>query len=160
LNQVRGLSLLISAQETLITLSRSQIQFRSYQKWNKKNKHAKKEEQEQFLEEEKKVVLMNYDYNKLLYWNNFLSTCRKNILTAEKTKRIDDDFLVTENLNGEDIFRLTDNFWEMLGDLQESYAEIHLLMLVNKVISSGVEEDEELTYKEQEQLFIERTRDA
>jgi hypothetical protein len=48
----------------------------------------------------------------------------------------------------------------MLEDLQESYSAIHLLLLVNKVISSGVEQDEELTYKEQEQLFISRVKDA
>jgi hypothetical protein len=48
----------------------------------------------------------------------------------------------------------------MLKDLQTSFSEIHLLMMVNKVISSGVEQDEEVTYQEQEKLFIERVREA
>lgn len=160
LNQIRGLSLLVSAQETLITLSRSQIEYRSYQKWGKKNKDSSEEEKEPFFEEGIPPEQMKYDYGKLMYWNRFLQECRQSIINAEKTKRIDDDFLIVENVNGENVFRLTDNFWDMLEDLQESFSAIHLLMLINKVISSGVEEDEEITYKEQEKLFIERVLDA
>jgi len=160
LNQVRGLSLLISAQETLITLSRSQIEYRSRQKWLKKNKDLEEKEQEQFLEKEIPVENMKYDYSKLMFWNDFLIECRQAILKAEKTTQKEDDFMVVEQINGEEIARLTENFWDMLKDLQTSFSEIHLLMMINKVISSGVEQDEELTYQEQEKLFIERVREA
>lgn len=160
LNQVRGLSLLISAQETLITLSRSQIEYRSRQKWLKKNKDLEEKEQEQFLEKEIPVENMKYDYSKLMFWNDFLIECRQAILKAEKTTQKEDDFMIVEQINGEEVARLTDNFWDMLKDLQTSFSEIHLLMMINKVISSGVEQDEELTYQEQEKLFIERVREA
>lgn len=160
LNQVRGLSLLISAQETLITLSRSQIEYRSMQKWMKKNKDLEEDKKEQFVEKDIPVENMKYDYSKLLFWNDFLINCRQAILDADKTQRKEDDFMLMEIINGEEVARLTENFWEMLKDLQISFSEIHLLMMVNKVISSGVEQDEELTYKEQEALFIERVREA
>lgn len=160
LNQVRGLSLLISAQETLITLARSQIEYRSKQKWLKKNKDLDEDKQEQFLEKEIPVENMKYDYSKLMFWNDFLIECRQAILNAEKTTQKEDDFMIVEQINGEEIARLTDNFWDMLKDLQTSFSEIHLLMMINKVISSGVEQDEELTYQEQEKLFIERVREA
>jgi len=159
LNQVRGLSLLISSQETLITLSRAQIEFRSKVKWEKNNKNKKEKEKEPFIED-CDVDWMKYDYSKLLYWSAFLKFCRREILTAEKTKKTSDDFLIIEQREGEDVFRLTENFWEMLETLETSFSKIQMLMLVNKVISSGVEEDEELTYKEQELMFIERVRDA
>jgi hypothetical protein len=143
LNQVRGLSLLISAQETLITLARSQIEYRSRQKWLKKNKDLEEKKQEQFLEKEIPVENMKYDYSKLMFWNDFLIECRQAILNAEKTTQKEDDFMVVEQINGEEVARLTDNFWDMLKDLQTSFSEIHLLMMINKVISSGVEQDEE-----------------
>lgn len=160
LNQVRGLSLLISAQETLITLARSQIEYRSRQKWLKKNKDLAEDKQELFVEKDTPVENMKYDYSKLMFWNDFLIECRQAILTAEKTYQREDDFMYIEQINGEEVARLTDNFWDMLKDLQTSFSEIHLLMMVNKVISSGVEQDEELTYQEQEKLFIERVREA
>jgi hypothetical protein len=160
INQVRGLSLTISTLETLITLSMSQIEFRSKQKWEKENKNLAESEKKVFFERDMPVGEMKYDYSKLMYWNRFLQSCRRSILHAEKTKLKQDDFMIIENVNGEDIFRLSNNFWDMLEDLQAAFAEIHLLMLINKVISSGVEQDEELTYKEQEQLFIERVREA
>jgi len=160
LNQVRGLSLLISAQETLITLSRSQIEYRSMQKWMKKNKDLEEDKKEQFVEKDIPVENMKYDYSKLLFWNDFLINCRQAILDADKTQKKEDDFMLVEIINGEEVARLTENFWEMLKDLQISFSEIHLLMMINKVISSGVEQDEELTYQEQEKLFIERVREA
>ena len=96
-----------------------------------------------------------------MFWNDFLIECRQAILNAEKTTQKEDDFMDRlEQINGEEIARLTDNFWDMLKDLQTSFSEIHLLMMINKVISSGVEQDEELTYQEQEKLFIERVREA
>ena len=156
LNQIRGLSLLISTQETAITFSRAQIEYRSKSKWAKNNKGKEDLEKDSFDELNKELSDMKYDFNKLLYWSNFLKNCRKSILIAEKTKRLDDDFMTKKETNEGEIFELTDNFWEMLEDLEACFSAIHLLMYINKVISSGIEEDEELTYKEQEEAFIKR----
>jgi|GEM_PF-1053189 len=161
LNQIRGLSMLISAQETLITLSSSQIGYRSWQKYQKDNKEIEdRTKWTDYKETGKKVEDMIYDINRLNYWDCFLKQCRSYLIIAEETKEINDDFIIEQIVDGEIAMKLTKNFWDMLEDLQKSYSEIHLLMLVNKIISSGVEQDEELSYKETEQLFIERVRDA
>jgi len=48
----------------------------------------------------------------------------------------------------------------MLDDLEESYEQIYLLMLTNKIVSAGIEEDEELSYKEKEEEAIKRVVEA
>jgi hypothetical protein len=48
----------------------------------------------------------------------------------------------------------------MLDDLEQSYEQIYLLMLTNKIVSSGIEEDEELSYKEKEEEAIKRVVEA
>jgi len=45
-------------------------------------------------------------------------------------------------------------------ELDDSYEDIHLLMLTNKIISAGIEENEELTYKEKEEEMKRRIVDA
>ncbi len=160
LNQVRGLSSFISTQETLITLSRSQIEFRSKNEWIKNNNGKKDSEKNSFNELDIDLLNMEYDVNKLLYWSNFLKNCRKSMLTAEKTKRLDDDFILKKETSEGEVFELTDNFWEMLEDLEICFSAIRLLMFINKVTASGIEVDEELTYKEQEELFIQRVMEA
>jgi hypothetical protein len=40
--------------------------------------------------------------------------------------------------------------------LESSYEQIYLLMLTNKIVSAGIEEDEEMTYKEKEQEAVRR----
>ena len=48
----------------------------------------------------------------------------------------------------------------MLDELENSYEQIYLLMLTNKIVSAGVEEDDEMTYKEKEQEAIRRAVEA
>jgi len=48
----------------------------------------------------------------------------------------------------------------MLDDLESSYEQIYLLMLTNKIVSAGIEESEELSYKEQEDELIRRVVEA
>ena len=55
---------------------------------------------------------------------------------------------------------LTKNFYEMLEDLEASYEQIYLLMLTNKIVSAGIEDDEEMTYKEKEEEAIRRVVEA
>ncbi len=153
INQVRGLNLIISAQREMITISRPIIFFKSMQKWKKDYKTEKKEEIPPFEKEDN-------DYNQLMYWLDFLKDCEDAIIKAERTKRLDDDFLWVKQTNDGDINELTTNFYEMVDDLESSYEQIYLLMLTNKIVSAGIEEDEEMTYKEKEKEAIRRVVEA
>lgn len=153
MNQVRALNLIIAAQREMITISRPIIYFRSVQKWKK----SYKEEEEQ---KENPFDKFDCDYTKLIEWLNFLKNCRDAILEAERTKRLDDDFILEKRTSEGQILELTTNFYEMVDDLEASYEQIYLLMLVNKIVSAGIEEDEERTYKEKEEEAIRRVVDA
>lgn len=154
LNQVRALNLIISAQREMINISRPVIYFRSLQGWKKKYKQEEEQEKNPFEEDDN-------DYNKLIEWRNFLKFCLERIAIAEKTPSKEDDFLIERiSSTGEEIFELTSNFYDMLDDLEDSYEQIYLLMLTNKIVSAGIEEDEEMTYKEKEQEAIRRVKEA
>lgn len=153
LNQVKALNLIISAQREMVTISRPIIWFRSTQKWKKKYKEEKEQEENPFEKEQN-------DYNKLMEWLGFLRECENAILVAERTKRKDDDFLVIKQKTDGDVNELTPNFYDMVDDLESSYEQIYLLMLTNKIVSAGIEEDEEMTYKEKEQEAIRRVVEA
>ena len=153
INQVRGLNLIISAQREMITISRPIIFFKSMQKWKKDYKTETKEEIPPFEQEDN-------DYNQLMYWLDFLKDFEDAIIKAERTKRLDDDFLWVKQTNDGDINELTTNFYEMVDDLESSYEQIYLLMLTNKIVSAGIEEDEEMTYKEKEKEAIRRVVEA
>ncbi len=141
LNQVKALSLIISAQREMITASRPIIYFRSTKKWERQNRD---------IEEDKKIPFEKdeNDYNKMLEWLDFLKRCEEDLLKAEKTRRLDDDFLVKKSTAEGEVYELTTNFREMLEDLEHSYEQIYLLMLINKIVSAGIEEDEYQTHQE------------
>jgi len=153
MNQVRALNLIIASQREMITASRSLVFFRATKKWGKEFKTDEDKEQNPFKKNKN-------DYNTILDWLEFLKGCEKAILEAEKTKRKDDDFIIKRNNEEGEIYELTPNFREMLDDLEESYEQIYLLMLTNKIVSSGIEEDEEMDYKEKETEAINRVVDA
>ena len=153
MNQVRGLNLVLAAQREMITASRSILFFRSTKKWEKKYKEEEEREKNTFKEHDN-------DYNKMLEWLEFLKICEKAIIEAQKTKRIDDDFLIVRKTEDGETYELTSNFRDMLDDLEESYEQIYLLMLTNKIVSAGIEEDEELSYKEKEEEAIKRVVEA
>jgi len=153
MNQVRALNLIIASQREMITASRSLVFFRATKKWGKEFKTDEDKEQNPFEKNKN-------DYNTILDWLEFLKGCEKAILEAEKTKRKDDDFIIKRNNEEGEIYELTPNFREMLDDLEESYEQIYLLMLTNKIVSSGIEEDEEMDYKEKETEAINRVVDA
>lgn len=153
INQVRALNLIISAQREMITISRPIIYFRSIQKWKKDNKTDEDKEKNKFENHKN-------DYNDMLVWLGFLKECENSILQAEKSRTIDDDFMVTRQRQEGDVNELTKNFYEMVEDLEASYEQIYLLMLTNKIVSAGIEEDEEMTYKEKEEEAIKRVVEA
>jgi len=89
MNQARALNLIISAQREMVTASRPIVYFTALQKWKKKNKSDDDIKNNPFEKEDN-------DYNKLINWNEFLKSCEKEIINAEKTKSYDDDFIVTK----------------------------------------------------------------
>lgn len=153
INQVRGLNLIISAQREMITISRPIVFFRATQNWKKQYKEKKDQEKNPFEKHDN-------DYNKIKEWLAFLGGCAGAIIKAEKTKSLDDDFLLRKQNDEGEFYELTNNFYEMVEDLESSYEQIYLLMLTNKIVSAGIEEDEEMTYKEKEAEAIKRVVEA
>ena len=154
LNQARALNLIVAAQKEMITISRPIIFYRATQLWKKKNREDEDKKKNPFEKEDN-------DYNKLVgKWRNFLTFCEQAILEADRTKSLDDDFLITKQTNDGDVNELTENFYEMVEDLEDSYEQIYLLMLINKIVSAGIEEDEESTYKEKEAEMVRRVVEA
>jgi len=159
-NQVKALNLIISAQREMITLSRPVIYFRSLQKWKKV--HISN------VNHEKEILILKpfedfeSDYKKLREWLDLLRACEQDILLAERTKSLKDDYIIEKQdaLDGSVKQQLTGNFYEMLDELESSYEQIYLLMLTNKIVSAGIEEDEELTYQQKEKEAIQRVLDA
>lgn len=153
LNQVRALNLIISAQREMITISRPIIFFRSQFKWKKSYKDEEEQKKNPF-------DTFDCDYKSMLEYLDFLKFCSQQIVTAEKTRNKNDDFLVSKQGEDGEVYELTPNFYDMLEDLEETYEKVYLLMLTNKIVSAGIEEDEELTYKEQENEAISRIVEA
>ena len=158
-NRVRALNLIIAAQREMISISRPIIFFRSKKEFEKKKKLN--EDKEGNKKEELNFETFECDYNTLIgEYLELLKACEQDIILAEKTKDIDDDFIREEqDYNGKKI-RLTENFYEMLEELEGSYEKIYLMMLTNKIVSAGIEEDEELEYKEKEAEAIRRIVEA
>jgi hypothetical protein len=154
MNQARALNLIISAQREMITISRPNIIHTSTKKYEKKYKDDKEKEEHKFEDEDN-------DYNNLIKWLDFLRYCESVILKAERSKALEDDFMVTkQNSMGDSVNELTENFYDMLNDLESSYEQIYLLMLINKIVSAGIEDDDELTYKQKEEEAIKRVVEA
>jgi len=155
MNQVRALNLIISAQREMITISRPIIFYTATLKWKKKHKKDEDRIKNPF------DVEIN-DYSEMRKWLDFLKQCGDDLIQADKTKTLDDDFMITKvhGNTGEEFNELTLNFYDMLDDLESSYEQIYLLMLTNKIVSAGVEEDEELTYKEKEKEMVRRVEEA
>lgn len=153
INQVRALSLIIAAQREMITASRPMIWWRSSQAWKKKYKEEEEQRKNPF-------ETFECDYKKLMEWLQFLKFCEQEIINAEKSKTIDDDFLHIKQTSDGEVYDITPNFRDMLEELESSYEQIYLLMLTNKIVSAGIEEDEEMTYKDQESMFLERFKEA
>ena len=153
MNQVKALALIISSQREMITISRPIIFNNCEKQWKKQDKNDNKKE----------IAFKEFkcDYNELLTWLEFLKFCLKKIEEADRTRTKEDDFIKeTNSLSGEKELILTNNFWDMLEDLEQSYEQIYLYMIRHKIVSSGIEEDDELTYKEKEQEAIRRILEA
>jgi hypothetical protein len=153
MNQVRGLNLMILTLKQMITISRSLIYDNSRQYWLKRNKSPEEQEKNPFEKFET-------DYKELMEWLDVLKRCQMEIINAEKTKTLEDDFILTKHGEDGEYMELTGNFYEMRDDLDSIYSKVYLLMMRNKIVSSGKEEDEELTDKQKEEEMMKRIVEA
>jgi len=154
INQVKALNLIIAAQREMVTVSRPIIYFRSMQKWKKSQRNVKEGKEVKFEDH-------GNDYNDMIGLLDILKACEKDIIEADRTKMLEDDFILEKtDSQGETKFELTNNFFDMLDELETSYEKIYLSMLINKIVSAGIEEDEELSYKEKEEEFLNRVVNA
>lgn len=152
-NQVRALNLIISAQKEMINVSRPIVFWRASKLWERAFKEDEDRVKNPFDKHEN-------DYSKIMDWSKFLRSLQEAIITADRTPELEDDFLIEKDINGQKENQLTENFFDMLEDLESSYEQIYLLMLINKIVSAGIEEDEELSYKEQEVEAVRRITEA
>lgn len=146
----KGLNEMISGQQCIATNIKAIVKNNSDAQWRKKNKSNEDKEKNKFDDE-------NNDYNELVAILEFLDNCEQKIIKARKTKMPEDDFIVrAQDNNGAFTLELTNNFFKMMKELEESYEETYSIMLRNKIVSSGFTVDEELEDKQKEEEAMRR----
>lgn len=153
LNRVKSLHLIISCQKDMIHIARPAVRWNTLKIWEKK---YKKDEERQKYPFEKEVN----DYNKLIDTKRLLEFFDSEIMKAEKSATKEDDFMISEQgIDGMES-ELTQNFYEMFGELEDTYEEVYIILIKHKIVSAGISEDEEFTYKEQEKEMVRRVVEA
>lgn len=138
----KGINDMISLEQTIAGDARDTVNENEENTWRKKYKLEEEQSKHPFNEEDN-------DYNELMAILAFLDECEQKVITARKTKKLDDDFIwEKEDHNGEIILELTPNFFNMLKDLCDSKEEIKKILHHHKIISSGTNFDENLSYDE------------
>lgn len=138
----KGLNEMIPAQQSIITNNRAIVKANSLEKWGKKNKTEEERLKNKFEDEDN-------EYNEFMAISFFLDDCEQKIITARMTKTFKDDFVWEEtNREGEKILKLTQNFFKMMKNLENSYEAIYTILISNKIVSSGIPADEEVSDKE------------
>lgn len=141
----KGLNEIISAQQCIITNANPIVQENNKFAWNKKYKSDEDRLENKFEKEDN-------DYNELSAIIIFLDECEQKIIIARRTKSFKDDFVLEKDDNvGEVIFELSEHFFKMMKDLEESYESIYSILIKNKIVSSGISLSEEATDKEVEE---------
>lgn len=154
-NQTTSLREMISSQILIIDLAaRPTIERDCRVSYNKKYKTDDERKENPFEKEEN-------DFKKLMKWRDFLSDCLQALRDADATPSLEDDFKrIKTNSEGEEEQYLTNNFYEMRDDLAYTYQEIYGLLIDHEIVARKGQEDEDITYKEQEELFLERFKEA
>lgn len=153
LNRVKALHLIISCQKDMIQIARPTVRWNTLKVWEKKYKEDDEQKDNLFEKEDN-------DYNKLINLKKLLNFFDSEIMKAEKSTTKDDDFLVSEQGDDGKDSELTENFYEMFSELEDTYEEVYIILIKHKIVSAGISEDEELTYKEQEQEMVRRVVEA
>lgn len=156
-NRLRALNLIIAAQREMICISSPIVEVRSEKEFEK---HIRKTQQRKKGQEEADSIKFKdfkCDYNKMMNEHKeMLKACEKDIIGAERSRTLKDDFIREEEEWSGKRVRLTGNFYDMLEELEDSYKNIYKIMITNKIVSAGAEEDEELDYKQKEEEAIKR----
>lgn len=154
-NQAASLREMISSQILIIDLAaRPTIERNCRVSYNKKYKTDEEKKDNPFEKQEN-------DFKELMRWRDFLSDCIQALIDADLTPSHDDDFKrIKINSEGEEEKYLTNNFYDMRDDLASSYQEIYGLLIDHEIVAKKGQEDEDVTYKEQEELFLERFKEA
>lgn len=149
-SRFKGINEVISSQQCMVTNIKPIVKNNSEVQWRKKNKSDEEKLKNEFGDEDN-------DYNELVAILRFLDICEQKIIKARKTKMPEDDFIVKrQEHNGDIVLELTNNFFEMMKELEESYEVTYGIMLRNKIVSSGVSTDEEMEDKQKEEEAMRR----
>jgi hypothetical protein len=145
---------MISAQREMINISRPIIRFACYKKWEKEqNKKEKVEDRIEFDDEDN-------DYNRMMLNKMVLEEAELDMVGAEQSRIVADDYIVEKLGNEGKTLVLTPKYYEMLSGLEDTYENLYFLMVKYKIASTGLEEDELKSYKEQEEEAIRRVVEA
>ncbi len=153
LNRVKGLHRIISYQKDMIQIARPTVRYKSLKDWEKKYKKEEEKEENPFEK-------VDNDYNKLMELRRLLDFFDSEIMRAEKSATKDDDFLI--EMQGSDGMEseLTQNFYEMFNELEDTYETVYIILIKHKIVSAGISEDEEMDYKEKETEAVRRLVEA
>ena len=134
----------ISSQQCMVTNIKPIVGHNSRNKWGKSKSDDNKKEKP-FEDEDN-------DYNELNGILVFLDHCEQKIIKARQTRKFSDDFVVErQDDSGNTVLELTENFFSMIKELEVSYEVSYGIMLMNKIVSSGITFDEELEDKQKEE---------
>lgn len=103
--KVRSLPRIISSQVEMITLSRA------------------------IVKETSKDNPRPNDYDNLIEILNFLKYAEKQIIIAEQTKSLKDDFIIKRERYDGQVSELTENFYDMMDALETSFEMIYQILL-------------------------------
>lgn len=141
----KGLNDMIPAQQSIITNNRAIVKANSLDKWSRSNKTPEEKLENKFEEDDN-------DYNEIVAISIFLDECEQRIIKARISKTFEDDFVWEKDDGvGEITFELTPHFFTIMKELESSYESIYTVLITNKIVSSGITHDEEITDKEIEE---------
>ena len=153
LNRVKGLHRIISYQKDMIQIARPTVRYKSFKDWEKKYRKDEEKVENPFEK-------IDNDYNKLMEMRRLLDFFDSEIMEAEKSATKDDDFLIESQGSDGMESELTQNFYEMFNELEDSYEIIYIILIKHKIVSAGISDDEEMTYKEKETEAVRRLVEA
>lgn len=153
LNMVKALHLIISSQKDMVQIARPTVRYKSFKDWEKKYRKSEKKSENPFEK-------YDNDYNKLMSIKKLLDFFDTEIIKADKSATKDDDFLIEIQGQGGMELELTQNFYEMFNELEDTYEDLYIILIKHKIVSAGISEDEEMTYKDQEAEMVRRVVEA
>lgn len=155
LQRFKGLNEMISIQQSIISNNKAIVKVNCIEKWKKKYKEEEEQKNNPFDEEDN-------DYNELLAILSFLDSCEQKIITSRKSNTFKDDFIWEKQSNNDagKVFELSPNFFTMLKDLEDSYEGIHSILIYNKIVSSGLSTNEDVSETEKEAELVRRILNA